>query len=141
MLAQVFQATLLAFRFSSYASVASMQYEPMMRNRYQTIRNMFRQFHLHTIWCGTTCRNQTYTMTHAKHMSVNGKGSLAPHNRLYYISRLTPHTWQFHQFFQRIRNFATKVLHQHPCHAYQVTRFIVRIRNTLYIFIYNFRCG
>ena len=75
-----------------------MQDKPVMSNGNQFARNIAHKFLLYTIRGGATRRDQANTMAHTKHMGINSKGSLAPHNRLDYIGSLASYPRQAYQF-------------------------------------------
>ena len=76
-----------------------MQDKPVVSNGDQFARNIAHELLLYTIRSSATRRDQAYAVAHTKHMGIDSKSSLAPHNGLDYIGSLAPYSWQAYQFF------------------------------------------
>ena len=99
------------------AHIASVQQQPMMRQRNYVLGQVFHKFLFHRKRCGTPGANKSKAMTDTENMGVYCHTRLAEYDGLDNIGSLPPYPGQFFKFFSRGRHFATIFIHKHLCHT------------------------
>ena len=115
--------------------------KPMMGFWKHLCRKILGQHALHAQGSGTRGRDKTDTMTYPKHMGIHSHGWLMEDNAQHHIGGFTPYSRKANQLLHCIRHLTSIVVHQHLCHADQMTCLVVRVRYTFNIFKDYVWCG
>ena len=110
----------------------------MMGNRYQLFGDMLNQILL----CHEgrfAIAGQPNAVGDAKHVGVDRHRRLVEYDRCDYIGRFTPNAGQLLQVVYVGRHFASEEGCQSLCHADQVFRLVVWVRDASYIGVYHLR--
>ena len=125
------QSAGFALGLAGDAGVAAVEDEPVVGDGDEFAGDVARELFLDTVGGGATRGDEPYTVAHAEHVGVDGKGGLAPHDGLDDVGGLAAYTGQAHELFERVGDLAPEVAHQHAGHAHQVAGFIVGVGHAL----------
>ena len=109
--------------------IASVEDEPMMSRGNICFGNVAREALLDGIRRCGALRDKPKTMADAEDVGVDSHSGPMPDDSLHDIGCLTPHTWEFDEFFKRVRNLASEAFHHHLRHAHKVGGLGVGVRD------------